>query len=113
MKKVNKNLVDRYCLLRSEMLDLSGREKELREKVLHEFDMIGINVLPGHNGYSVRRVVSNSYTVKPAAFFKRVLPAEFLNCVTVSIKKAQDYLSRDALEKISSEVEKVSLKVQL
>ncbi len=113
MKKVNKNLVDRYCLLRAEITELSEVEKVLRPKIMSEFEAVGVSELAGHNGYSVKRIVSNSYTVNPMALFKKLIVRDFVKCVTVQIKKAEDFLSRDDILKMSKTALKVSLKVQL
>ncbi len=112
-KKPNKNLVDKYCVLRSEINALNEAEKLLRPKILNEFEALDVSELAGHNGYAVKMVVSNIYTVNPVKLFRRILPRDFLSCVSVSVKKAEDFLSRADVLKMSVSTERGSLKVQL
>jgi len=100
-------------MLRLKIEKLKADEKALRSRVLDEFEAVGVSELPGHNGYSVKKLVSAVYTIKPFLFFKRVKMADFLTCCTVSITKAGDFISRADVLSLCDKSERVSLKVNL
>ena len=114
MKRINRNLISDYCKLRGRIDKLKEIEKEQRARVLDEFERVGAaDVLPGHDGHEVRKVVSKLYKIRPADFMKRVKLADFLACCTVSRTRAADYMARADVEDISDESEKTSLKVNV
>ncbi len=109
-----KILIDKYCTLRTHIDRLKKSETLLRTEVLKEFDKQPDKlVLHGHDNFAVRKLISQLSIINPVRFANLVRPKDFYNCVTVGVSKARQFLAPDTLAKISTPIEKVSLKIKI
>ncbi len=109
-----KKRVSEYIETRQKIDALKKVEAIQRAELMPVFKKTGLDVLTGSRATEeVRKVVSATYTIKPLLYSRRVELSELLASCKISMTQAVDYLPRSVLQSISTEGERVSLKVHV
>jgi len=105
--------VNEYIKTRTEIERLQKIEKIQRAEMLESFKEQDCSVLKGSGSNEVRKLIQRAFKIKPLLFARRVTQEALIKSCSISITKGADYLSRDELEAISTETERISLKIHV